>query len=81
MTHAHTRRWIMRNRWQYQPELGPPHIVEYVVLEGGRYGVLWARGDQLRVRGGMDRQDAETAAKEAREKIAPDGAWVDMSIL
>lgn len=69
----------MAKRWQHRSE-GPDVIIEIVRMEGGRYGVLWARGDDLRVRGYLDRQDAEAQAKSARDKISETG-WVDMSVL
>lgn len=80
VTTIHRRRWIMLRRWQYRADGQNDVIIEVIQLEGRRYGVLWAKGDDLRIKGNLDRQSADKSAQAAMEKISPDG-WLDMSVI
>ena len=80
-TTIHRRRWITISSWSLRTPDGPQHCVEVIRCEGrGRYGILWARGNELRVRDGMDRKDADAMALKIREKYAPVGEWLDTSV-
>lgn len=80
-TVIHRRRWITIASWSLRRPGHPDTHIEVVRFEGAtRYGVLWASGHDLRIRGGLDRKDADTAALKAREKYAPTADWLDTSV-
>lgn len=79
MTRAHHWRWIMEKRWQLRRDGHDDVIIEVIKIQGARYGILWASGENLRVKGGLDRKDADAQAQTAMDKISETG-WVDMSV-